>query len=394
MKSFRRGAGWFALIIALTSSGAADDFDPSLGVTVGAGAPRALCASSGLDARSSGLSRVELPARPSPSYRVKLAAPITFAPAADEKGALIVAHGGGKLTEIDPRGRLSFSVRVGPDAAATGPVIGNDGLRWLVTLGGEVAGVSSEGRVRFRRPLTGFANLEGALATPLSTGGLALAAGNRLAMLDREGNMLWLVRSDEVTRALLERQGELLVVAADGKVLRRGAEGQLGAIADLGAGVDAAALSPAADELVAVLGQRELVVHELSSGKRRVLLSEPSLALTGALAVGAAGEVRVLAQGGLLIGLSRQGQEAFRAPLSPGAFGFVSHPPTPLIDARGKSAVTLPDAGLALVSPSGELELVPGSACPEPLRPTPIGERTLVLTCRSGLVFALSGKAP
>ena len=54
------------------------------------------------------------------------------------------------MTELDVRGRVTWTLRVGPDAAATGPLIGNDGLRWLVTLGGEVAGVSAEGRLRFR----------------------------------------------------------------------------------------------------------------------------------------------------------------------------------------------------------------------------------------------------
>ncbi len=392
--SLGRTLAWFVLGSALSSSAAADDFDASLGVTLGAGAPRALCASSGLDARASSLSRVELPVQPGPSYRLKLAAPIPFAPAADENGSLVVAHGVGKLTQLDQRGRLSWTLRVGPDAAATGPLIGNDGLRWLVTVGGEVAGVSAEGRLRFRKPLTGFGSFDSALAIPLSTGGLALASGNRLSVVDRSGNVLWLARSEEPTRALLEHEGELLAVAADGRVLRRGAEGQLSPLADLGGRVDSAALLPGGRELVAVVAQRELVLLELSSGKRRALLSEPALMLSDALAVGDNGELRVLAQGGLLIGLSKQGQEVFRAPLSPTALGLVANPAAPLIDARGHSAVTLPDAGLALVKPTGELELVSGSACPDPLRPTPIGPRALVLSCRSGLVFAFSGKAP
>jgi hypothetical protein len=387
-------AAWFTLVSALSAGASADEFDASLGITLGAGAPRALAAASGLDARGSGLSRVELPSRPSPSYRLKLAAPIPFAPAADDKGSLVVTHGGGKLTELDARGRLTWSLRVGPDGAATGPVVGNDGLRWLVTLGGEVAAVSPEGRLRFRKALSGFGSLEGALAVPLSTGGLALASGNRVSILDRDGDTLWISRTDEVARALLEHRAELLAVMADGKVLRRGAEGQFTPLGDLGGRVDAAALVPGAAELVAVVGQRELVVLELGSGKRRVLLSEPTLTLTGALAIGTDGSIRALALGGLLIGMSKQGQEAFRAPLSNGALGFGTSSPPPLIDSRGTTAVNLADTGLALVSPAGEIELVAGSACPEPLRPTPIGTRALVLSCRSGLVFALSDRGP
>ena len=65
----------------------------------------------------------------------------------------------------------------------------------------------------------------------------------------------------------------------------------------------------------------------------------------------------------------------------------------PVLDARGETTVSLPDSGLAMVSPNGELELVAGSACPEPLRPTPLGPHRIVLACRSGLVFAFSDRA-
>jgi hypothetical protein len=47
-----------------------------------------------------------------------------------------------------------------------------------------------------------------------------------------------------------------------------------------------------------------------------------------------------------------------------------------------------------LVKANGEVQAVSGSACPEPLRPTPIGARKLALSCRSGLVFGVSDKAP
>jgi hypothetical protein len=391
------GAGrlvrWFAVAFALSVGASAEPFDPSVGLTLGAAPPRALAAAPSLDATSSGQVRVELPTRATPAYRIKLAAPIPFAPAADESGALVVAHGPGKLTQLDARGRVIWSSRVSPDLAATGPLIGNDGLRWLVTLGGEVAGVAADGRISFHKPLVGFGSLQAAQAIPLSTGGIAVAAGHAISVLDRSGNALWHASSDEAPRVLIEHGAELLVVTADGHVLGRGAEGQLSERAHLGGQVDAAALLPESHELAAVIGQRELVLLDLTRGKRRVLLAEPALSLSSGLAANSSGQLRVIAQGGLLLGLDRTGKESFRAPLAATTLGLGGQPPSPLIDASGRSAVTLPDAGLALVSARGEVEVVTESACPEPLRPTPIAARTLVLSCRSGLVFALSDRA-
>jgi hypothetical protein len=388
----RRGP-WLLAAGLLTTSALAGAFDPSVGTTLTGGAPRALAAGLALDARASNFSRVAFPEQPRPAFRVKLAAPLAFPPAADESGALVVAHGSGKLSQLDARGRLSWALRIGPDAAATAPLIGSDGQRWVISVSGEVAGVTAAGKLRFREPLAGFGRLDGALAIPLATSGVAVASGNRLTVLDRDGGPLWLARLPDPARALLERRGELVIVAGDGAVLGRGGEGQLSPIADLGGRPDQAALLPDGRTLVAVLGQRELVLLDLDSGKRRVLLNEPALVLSSGLAIGSHGELRILAQGSLLLGLSAEGQELFRAPLAGGAPGLALNLPAPLIDARGYSAVAVPDAGLSILTPKGDVALAPGSACPEPLRPTPIGQGTLVLSCRSGLVFALSGTA-
>ncbi|HEV8246461.1 MAG TPA: PQQ-binding-like beta-propeller repeat protein [Polyangiaceae bacterium] len=378
--------------LALSATARAGAIDPSLPLTLNAGAPRALCAAANVDARGSELSRVELPTHAIPSYRAKLAPPIQQPPAADVNGALVVAHGTGKLSQLDDRGRVQWTVRVGPDAAASAPIITSGGMRWVLTTAGEVVAVSSDGRVRFRQALPGLTSVEATLAIPLSSGGAALSSGRQLLTLDQSGAVLWLVRSDEPLRAVVERRGEVIAVSALGRVLHRDGEGDLAESAHFGGRVDVAALLPDLDHLAAVIDEQKLVIIDLATGSKRVLFEEPALTLSSALAIGARGEFRLLGSG-LLIGLSPTGAEEFRSPFpdSTALLAWALLPP--LIDPRGYSAVVLPAAGLSIVSPSGEIESVAGSACPEPLRATPIGKGRLALSCRSGLVFAVSGKA-
>src|SRR5687768_5512088 len=67
--------------------------DPSLPQRVVTGPARALVASDHLDAAASGRTRSTLPVRGKITKQVRLAAPLIGAPAADESGNVIVAHG-------------------------------------------------------------------------------------------------------------------------------------------------------------------------------------------------------------------------------------------------------------------------------------------------------------
>ena len=47
---------------------------------------------------------------------------------------------------------------------------------------------------------------------------------------------------------------------------------------------------------------------------------------------------------------------------------------------------------LRLVGETGDVLEIPGTACPDPLRPIALGKGLSVASCRSGLLFGISGK--
>ncbi|HEY3498774.1 MAG TPA: hypothetical protein VGK73_28985, partial [Polyangiaceae bacterium] len=62
-------------------------------------------------------------------------------------------------------------------------------------------------------------------------------------------------------------------------------------------------------------------------------------------------------------------------------------------DPAGTVLAAFAGAPLVLVTAQGDASGVPGSACPDPLRPTPLGPGIVAATCRSGLIRGLSDRA-
>jgi hypothetical protein len=390
----RRGSRsrWLLPLLALVAPAIAVAHDSGVAATLGAGGKGSLAAAAGIDARNSGAVRVPLPRNPAPSFHVKLSAPISRPPVADAWGRLVVAHGAGKLSQLDADGRLEWSARVGPDSEASAPVIARDETRWLITQAGEAVGFGPGGRELFRESVSGLAESRDIELIPLASGGLAFSSARQLAELDRRGKLRWLGQAKAPLEFVLEAGGALIGVANSGQVLRRDAEGNLVSIAELGGRVSSAAIAPDQKRLFAIVDPGVLVELNLRTGSRRTLFSEAVLPISS-LAVGARGELRLMASG-RLIAFDDEGHETFRALVGsgPGPIGHTG--PLVLVDSSGATALNLPDTGLLLVSASGDVQAVSGSACPEPLRPTPIGSRKLALSCRSGLVFGVSDKAP
>lgn len=336
--------------------------------------------------------RSSLPENPRPFFQAKLAAPIVQPPVADSRGRLVIAHGTGKLSQLDDKGRLEWSVRLGPDSEASAPAIARDETRWIITQAGEAVGFGPRGNELYRESVPGLLEAREVALVPLSTGGLALASARQLAELDRRGHLRWLASTPQAVAAVLEHHGALLGVGKGGLVLRRNAEGHWVELADFGAHVSVAALAPDERHVLAIVEHHTLVELELVTGRRRTIFSEP-LASLSSLAIGPRGELRLLADG-RLIGLTETGKELFRAPVSTSTWAVIGEAPLPLVDETGLTALNLPDTGLVIVKSDGEQRPVSGTACTEPLRPTPLGARRLALSCRSGLVLGLSDQAP
>jgi hypothetical protein len=66
---------------------------------------------------------------------------------------------------------------------------------------------------------------------------------------------------------------------------------------------------------------------------------------------------------------------------------------TLLGDYKGSTLVATGGLDLRLVGETGDVQELPGTACPDPLRPTPLSKTLVVASCRSGLLFGISGKA-
>ena len=102
------------------------------------------------------------------------------------------------------------------------------------------------------------------------------------------------------------------------------------------------------------------------------------------------GDVRVVAGSNLLVALDPTGREAFRVAQP----GLGSEASVALLgDAKGAMLVATGGLDLRLVDATGDVVEIPGTACPDPLRPTPLAKGLVVASCRSGLLFGISGRA-
>ena len=88
---------------------------------------------------------------------------------------------------------------------------------------------------------------------------------------------------------------------------------------------------------------------------------------------------------GILVRYRADGSEAQRVPIDPGARKAPGSEDALLL-ADGRLLVARAGAEVVVVTPTGEVSTIPGSACPDPLGLAPVGPSSIVLACRSGNV--------
>jgi hypothetical protein len=329
--------------------------------------------------------RVELPARPALAWQARVVEPLLGAPVADGEASLLVGHASGLLVELDGNGRTLRTVRAG-SSLAFGPVLLASRRRLVVTGDAEAVVVLPSGRVESRQKL-GFRELDaGALATPTSDGGVLLAAGARFARFGPTGALTARGSAREVLRALDEWRGLALLVERSGRVLGLPHAGDPFELANLNRSVRTA--ETRGDRLLALVGDRELVELELGTGAVRTIWADPPL-VPRELFLLPNDDVRMVVSSSLLVGLDRTGHESFRIS-QPGTASEATV--TALGDARGAMLVATSGLDLRLVGETGDVLEIPGTACPDPLRPVALGKGLSVASCRSGLLFGISGK--
>jgi hypothetical protein len=329
--------------------------------------------------------RFELFRQPTLAWQTRVREPILGAPVAD-LGTIVVAHASGLVVELDASGRTLRTVRAG-SSLALGPIVLASRRRLVVTGDAEAVILLPSGRIESKQKLS-FRELDSsAVATPTSDGGVLIGAGARFARIGPTGSLTARGSTREALRGLFEWRGLGLLVERGGRILGLGHAGDPFEVHDLGRSVRACELH--GDRLFALVGDRELVELDLETHAERTLWSDPPLVPRN-LFVMPNGELRLVVSAGLVISLDTLGRETLRV-AQPGTTTEASV--TLLGDSRGAMLVATGGLDLRLVSESGDAVEIPGTACPDPLRPTPLSKGLVVASCRSGLFFGISDKA-
>jgi hypothetical protein len=372
-------------VSGFTMKPAAEPLDPSLPHRLHAEPPRGPAVAERLDPSGTNVSAVRLPARPSIDFQVRLPGPILGGPLADERGRVIVAHGSSRLSELDARGHTTFSTRIGAELAGPPVLLGGE-LVLAATRNAEVVSVRRDGRIAARRKLP-FSELTGSyVATPTGDGGAIVAAGSRYARVDATLSLTHAGASSAPIVAAFDWRGTTLLVEREGRILAR--SGALDAF-ELGRfGASVGRVAQAGDRLYALAG-RELVVRDLAKRTTERWLADATLELRD-LALGEQKSAWVLASRGVLLQIDHAGREMLRLALLPDGVGAESS--SLVSDRAGTVLGVLSGAPLVFVTREGDLFAVPGTGCPDPLRPTPLRDGAVLTGCRSGVLRLLSDK--
>jgi hypothetical protein len=364
------GAVFALAIVAHPRTINAESVDPKIPLRIVAGRPTV---------------KVELPREPALAWQARVLEPLLSAPVVDTGPTFLVAHASGLLVEFDTNGRTRRTLRAASNLAF-GPVLLASRRRLVVTGDAEAVVLLPSGRIESRQKL-GFRELDSsASAIATSDGGALVAAGARYARIGPTGSLTARGDAREPLRALFEWKGLDILVERGGRVLGLGHAGDAFELGNFGRSVRASELR--GDRLLALVGDRELVELDLASRAQRTLWSDPPLVPRGIVAL-PTGELRVVASN-LVIALDPTGRETFRL-TQPTSIGETSV--AILGDARGAMLVATGGLDLRLVGGTGDAVEIPGTACVDPLAPAPLGNGVVVASCRSGLLFGISGKA-
>jgi hypothetical protein len=373
-----------AAVLAPTAE--ASSFDPTLAQEVALGPPAGSAPMEGLDARNTGQSRTPFPASPAVGFRTRLPHGIAHAPATDDRGRIVIAHSLPRISEYDRSGKLLWTLRTSAEPAA-GPAILSDRTRLFVTTNAELVGVSPAGVQRFRHLLPIGELRSPPLIVALADGGAALSNGHDVLRIDRSGQVTARDRLNFV-RSLVEWRGELFAVTDSGDIQRLRAVTGFTLIASFGGRTPEGGAVSREGVFRAVVDEHRLVDLELSTLNRKVRFFDSSLTLAGPPVVLDGGETRTVAAEGVVLGHDRSGTDSVRVALQARApSGSTAPEPRPVADAGGTLVVARRGQEVALVGADGRTTIIDGTACAEPLRPTPLAPSSLLLACRSGQIW-------
>jgi hypothetical protein len=380
-------------VLLLSAPSGARDAQRVQRVVVGRGSAPATC--EGIDASNGYHAQNRFPEAPALVFRTRLSGGIGQAPASDAQGNLVVVHAEPRLSKLDATGRTLWSERL-PGEASCAPVLTSAGTILLVTRDGEALFYSATGKLLAKRALPLSDPKRHGLAIPTDNGGALLASGSELIELDDHGAIVRKLHANGAVSAIAEANAALIAVSDNGSVQVARASGDLEPIGSFGGNLSEGAAVSAGKVFAVVDGHRWSAL-DLTTGQVETLANEPSLMLTGPVALLDAPSAALVADGGLLSIRAKNGSESARIALHTASQGFepaVRGLRAALVvsDQRGAIAAVRSGNDAVVLREGGNAQRLEGTSCLDPFRPTPT-LTGIVFACRSGQLFGFSDKA-
>ncbi len=389
---------------------------PAVFVVGGSGGPAPTLRT---DARRTGTAKDVLPAGTLRiAWRKTLGLTIDQPALAGADGTIVVTTGRGDVLFLDEGGAEVAHVTSGSGNSVGPATMTSDGTVVFATSVGDVVGVKRAfARPRFVTRVGGERNGRTA-PLALDDGGVIIAAGSDLVVLDAEGNVRSRVTLPEAPAApLLSNGDKVIAVTTSGTVIGWVPGREPFRLGSFGAPIDGGAALTDSGALLGVIEGNHVVEVDLARGARTtraiaaqgLYLGPPSVRgpLTTVLALTTTRAFAVTIDAG--------GQEVARAPigvhtqppLTDGGVAQLTAPAHvgPLVDARGAIAWVSPGAGeskAGVVTADGAVDTIGESICSTRVGGgssltssgvvglTPYGRGSFLVTCAGGSVTRIS----
>lgn len=344
------------------------------------GPPRSPHAMPGVDATRSRRPATSLSATPRVERRLRVAYGVGRGLVTRADGGFLVLHPTARASRFDAQGKLLYSLKLVAEAASA-PVVMASG-RTAFVAGGELQLVDDNGHLRSHTAL-GDADFTARSILSSRDGGVVVASNAWLVKLSAFGDIVWRKATPETPLELLETDAGLWCVTAPGSVYRADDAGRLNKLGELGGTVHALTTAPGGGVLLARIGNHRLVSFDLGEHRLRSSIEDATLDLDGPVLLSKEQLAQAFTSDGLLVRYRADGSEAQRVPIDPGARRGPGLDDSLLLE-DGRLLVARAGADIAVVSTSGEVSGIPGSACPDPVGLYAAGPRAVLLACRSG----------
>lgn len=355
------------------------------GVRVRLGPPPSPHAMPGLDAKRSQRASTTLGQAPHVVRRLRVAFGIGRGLVMREGGGAFVLHASARASRLDAQGKTLYTLRLSAEAASA-PVVTSSGANAFVA-GGELWQVDDRGGVASRTSLAD-ADFGARSILSLRDGSVLVASAGWFVKVSALGQVVFRTPAPETPLELLETGSLVLCVTLPGSVYRIDGSGRLSKLGELGATTQAVTAAHDTEQLLARTGNHRVVGFDLSEHRLHASVEDATLDLDGPVLLAADGTAQVFTTDGLLVRYRPDGSEAERVPVDPGA-RKAPGPQDALLLADGRLLLARAGADTAVVSTTGEVGTIAGSACPDPIGLYAAGPRAVLLACRSGNTFRI-----